>query len=434
MVSEHASPLAVVGGVDAGGQNVHVAALSVALADRGHEVVVYTRRDGPGLPDRVRMAAGVTVEHLDAGPAVAIPKDELLPLVPELAGSLARRLAADPPDVLHAHFWMSGMACAEALRRAAPLTSIPFVQTFHALGTVKRRWLGAQDTSPAERVAVEARLAGRADLVVATCSDEVGELVAAGADPAKVDVVPCGVDVDHFTPEGPVAPRARGPRLLALGRLVRRKGVDDAVAALARLPRAELVVAGGPSAEDLAADPEAQRLRALAAQLGVRSRVHLVGRVPRAELPLLIRSADAVLCLPWYEPFGIVPLEAMACGVPVVGTAVGGLLDTVVEDVTGTLLPVRRPDLVAGAVAGLLADEPRRAAYGMAGVRRAREHYGWPRVAEATEACYERVTATVSTRTPPRAPTSTATTSRTSRTTGAPTSPPSRTRAQEALR
>ncbi len=435
MVSEHASPLAAVGGVDAGGQNVHVAALSAALADRGHEVVVYTRRDGTCLPDRVRMRAGVVVEHLDAGPAIAIPKDELLHFVPELARSLARRLEAQPPDVLHGHFWMSGMACAEAVDRRAS-ARLPFVHTFHALGTVKRRWLGPEDTSPPERIPAELEVARRADRVLATCSDEVSELVAAGADPARVDVVPCGVDVDHFTEDGPVVPRTRRPRLLALGRLVPRKGLDDAVEALSRLRDGELLIAGGPPAQELGADPEASRLRALADQLGVRPRTRLLGRVPRAELPPLIRSADIVVCLPWYEPFGIVPLEAMACGVPVVGTTVGGLLDTVVDGETGTLLPVRRPDLVARAVAELLADQPRRAAYGRAAARRVRQLYAWPIVAAATEACYVRagVAAGAPRRPDGRARRTTGTSATGTSTTGPTPRTPRTTRVEEALR
>src|SRR3569623_1381496 len=144
MVSEHASPLAAVGSVDAGGQNVHVESLARALARAGHDVTVHTRRDSADLPDRVRTADGVLVEHLDAGPAAPVPKDELLPLVGQLGSELAARLAADPPDVVHAHFWMSGQAALAATRDLG----VPGVQTFHALGVTKRRFQGRLDTSP----------------------------------------------------------------------------------------------------------------------------------------------------------------------------------------------------------------------------------------------------------------------------------------------
>ena len=393
MVSEHASPLATLGGVDAGGQNVHVAALSAALARRGAEVVVYTRRDDPDLPPRVAAARGVTVEHVDAGPPEAIPKDELLPHMDEFGARLRRSLRLDPPDVVHAHFWMSGRA---ALAAARPL-GLPLLQTFHALGVVKRRHQGAKDTSPPERLRTEAVLAREVDGIVATCSDEVFELVRMGADLRRTAVVPCGVDLRQFRPDGPVAPRGRaGRRLLVVSRLVERKGVGDVVAALARLPDAELVVAGGPPAAGLAGDPEARRLAGLAERLGVADRVRLLGRVAPCDLPALYRSADLVVNVPWYEPFGIVPLEAMACGVPVVASAVGGLVDTVVDDVTGVHVPPRQPGRLAATVAALLADPERRATLGAAGARRARRRYGWDRIAASTLEVYAGVLAKVS--------------------------------------
>ena len=145
LVSEHASPLATLGGEDAGGQNIHVTALAGALADRGHDVVVYTRRDDPDVPQRVTLRRGVTVEHLDAGPAAKIPKDELRPLVPAMTEDLLRRWSTgQPPTVIHAHFWMSGLAALPAARRLG----IPLLQTFHALGVVKRRMQGEHDGSP----------------------------------------------------------------------------------------------------------------------------------------------------------------------------------------------------------------------------------------------------------------------------------------------
>ena len=168
-----------------------------------------------------------------------------------------------------------------------------------------------------------------------------------GADRRRISVVPCGVDLDRFTPDGP-AERTDRPRLLAACRLVERKGLADAVTALADVPDVELHVAGGPDASALERDPEAQRLRALADRLGVTTRLVLRGRVGRDEMPPLLRSADAVVCVPWYEPFGIVPLEAMACGVPVVATAVGGQIDSVVHGVTGVHVPPREPHALAG--------------------------------------------------------------------------------------
>jgi glycosyltransferase involved in cell wall biosynthesis/phosphoheptose isomerase len=385
MVSEHASPLAVVGGVDAGGQNVHVAALARAIGRRGHEVVVHTRRDSPEPPRRVRLADGVEVDHVDAGAPRPIPKDELLPFMDAFADDLAERWRAERPDVVHAHFWMSAHA---ALAAAQPL-GIPVVQTFHALGVVKRRHQGDKDTSPSERHEIEREIVQRADRLVCTCTDEVFELVRLGADRSRLVVIPCGVELERFTPDGPRESRRRGrTRLLCIGRLVERKGIGNVISALRELPDTELIVAGGLDREQLDADPEARRLLDLARREGVADRVELRGHVSRDELPALLRSGDVLVTVPWYEPFGITPLEAMACGVPVVAAAVGGLIDSVVDGVTGVHVPPRDPERLVVALRDLLASPRRRAAMGREGVRRARELYDWNRVAASTLGVY----------------------------------------------
>ena len=381
MVSEHASPLAALGGVDAGGQNVHVAALAEHLARRGHTVDVYTRRDSRRLPERVPLCDGVTVVHVPAGPARVVPKDHLLPHMPAFGRWLARDWHAHGvPDVVHAHFWMSGLAALQAGRACG----VPVAQTFHALGTVKRRYQGAADTSPPSRLGLERRIAGDVDLVLATCSDEVTELEYMGVPTDHVQVVPCGVDTEHFCPGR--APATERPRLLSVGRLVERKGFEVALRALPLLPEAELVVAGGPAEEDLYRDPEARRLTALARDLGVQDRFRLLGRVEHEDMPALIRSARVVLATPWYEPFGITPLEAAACGRPVVGTAVGGLLDTVEDGATGRLVPPRDPAALAAAVQVLLDDAALARRWGAAARRRALARYDWAQVAQETEA------------------------------------------------
>ncbi|WP_028059767.1 glycosyltransferase [Candidatus Solirubrobacter pratensis] len=388
MVSEHASPLAVLGGVDAGGQNVHVAALATALGRLGDEVVVHTRRDDPALPRRVELAPGVEVDHVDAGPASELPKDQLLPHMGAFAEKLRRQWAAEPPDVIHSHFWMSALAALHAA------DDIPVVHTFHALGTVKRRHQGVKDTSPSGRLATERWIAASVDRLVATCTDEVFELLRMDADRRRITVVPCGVDLERFGP-GRAEPRTAGRhRLVAACRLVERKGVGNAISALADVPDTELHVAGGPALEDLDRDPEVRRLRALAEASGVADRVVFRGRVARDMMPALLRSADAVVCVPWYEPFGIVPLEAMACGVPVVASAVGGQTDSVVHGVTGVHVPPRDPDTLATTLRALLADPERRAKLGAAGAERARTRYGFDRIARATRDVYAEVART----------------------------------------
>ncbi|MEU0055765.1 glycosyltransferase [Streptomyces sp. NPDC006334] len=391
MVSEHASPLAELGGPDAGGQNVYVARLAAQLARRGHEVLVYTRRDDPGLPERVTTADGVKVVHVPAGPPAPIPKDELLPYIPEFGAWLAREWAADPPDVVHAHFWMSGMAALAGARELG----VPVVQTYHALGTVKKRHQGAADTSPPQRVAIETAVGRECSGIIATCQDEVTELVAMGLRRDRISVVPCGVDPELFAP---VAGARRRPasaprRLLSVGRLVPRKGFDRAIRALAGIPDAELLVAGGPEAALLGAEPEAERLRAVAEECGVADRVTLLGGVGPARMPRLMSEADLVLSLPRYEPFGIVPVEAMACCAPVVATAVGGQLDTIVDDLTGVHVAPESPDGghdrdLVDTVNRLLDDPERLARYGAAGRRRVLARYTWDRVADGVSRVY----------------------------------------------
>ena len=385
MVSEHASPLAALGEADAGGQNVHVAELAVGLARLGHEVDVYTRRDDPDLPERVPAGAGVTVVHVPAGPPQRLAKDELLPHMDDFADWMAQDWArTGDPQVVHAHFWMSGLAAVRAARRRG----VPVAQTFHALGSVKRRHQREADTSPAERLALEHRVATEADVVVATCTDEVSELGRMGVPTDHVRVVPCGVDTAHFTPSGPgpdALPHTGRPRLLVVGRLVERKGFDLAVRALVDLPGVELVVVGGPPAEQLADDPEARRLRSLAAELGVDDRLVLTGQLPHADLPAFYRSADVVLAVPWYEPFGITPLEAAACGRPLVGTAVGGLLDSVDDGGTGRLVPPRDVPALVAAVRGLLDDPSTAETMGRRARARAVERFDWSVVAAQTE-------------------------------------------------
>ncbi|MEB3371394.1 glycosyltransferase [Saccharopolyspora mangrovi] len=387
MVSEHASPLAALGGADAGGQNVQVAELATGLARRGHDVVVHTRRDSPTQSERVRTDEGFTVRHVAAGPPEPMPKDELLPHMDAFAAQLAETWASAPPDLVHAHFWMSGLA---AQRGAAGL-DVPLLQTFHALGRVKRREQGAKDTSPPQRIELEAQVARGADRVIATCTDEVGELAEMGVPPERTAILPCGIDVDRFCPAAPRQPK-RGPaRILSIGRLVERKGVDVVIRAMRDLPDARLLIAGGPREAEWADDPEVNRLQAVARQAGVADRTEFLGQVPHDDAPDLHRSVDVVASVPWYEPFGTVPLEAMACGVPVVVSAVGGHLDTVVDRRTGLHVPPHDPAATARAVRELLDRPGLRAELGTAGAQRVRARYGWDRLVGEAEDIYHQV-------------------------------------------
>jgi glycosyltransferase involved in cell wall biosynthesis len=380
MISEHASPL---DGLAAGAQHTHVAALAGALSGQGHQVSVYTRRDDPARPKRVDL--GYQVVHVPAGPPQPLSEDELLPYMRSFGEWLSHDWERHGrPDVMHAHFWMSGVAGLVATAG----TDIATALTFHALGTVERRYQQAADSIASERIPVEADLGRRVDLVFAQCPDERSELAAIGVPAEHIALAPSGVDTRRFAPDGPVAPRTPGlRRILAAGRLVERKGYDELLVALHALADTELVIAGSP-ASHLAADPEARRLRGLADSLGVADRFTLLGAVPAADMPCWYRSADLVACTPWYEPFGLTPLEAMACGVPVVTYAVGGLQSSIVDGVTGVHVP---PGDVAGLVSALnaLLDNPdQRRRLGAAARRRALRHYDLTRRAAAIATAY----------------------------------------------
>ncbi|MEV7623932.1 glycosyltransferase [Actinoplanes sp. NPDC089786] len=388
MISEHASPLATLGGVDAGGQNTHVAELAAALAGDGHQVRVYTRRDDPGLPEVAPLTGGVDVVHVPAGPPVTLPKDDLLPHM----GAFAEWMAADwrgngRPDVAHAHFWMSGLAAVTAGRACG----VPVVQTYHALGAVKKRHQGAADSSPPGRIGYERALGRAVDRVVVQCTDEMNELIRLGVPRHRMTLIPSGVNQARFRPDGPAFAKDR-TRVLTVGRLVERKGVEDLIRALPAVPGAELVVVGGPPPSEMDGDPYVRRLRRAAESNRVADRVRLVGAVSPEDMPAWYRSADVVAATPWYEPFGLTALEAMACGVPVVATAVGGLLDTVVDGVTGDLVPARDPAAISSALRRLLTDDVRRTEYSAAAADRAVQCYSWERVAARLAMMYAGVT------------------------------------------
>ncbi|MEV0714777.1 glycosyltransferase [Asanoa sp. NPDC050611] len=382
MISEHADPS---DGVASGGRGAYVGDLSTALAAAGHEVRVYTRRVAESAAASTEFGGdGVAVVRVPAGPARPLSDSELLPYTKDFSRWLVDRWRGDDwtPAVAHAHFWTSGLAAVTAGRQ----TGVPVVQSYHELATAARR--NDVFSGPPQRIGYE-RVLGRAvDQVVAQSQDELRELVRMGVPRSRLVLIPGGVDDELFQPEGPGAARGPRRRVLSVGALTPRKGHQDVISALRLVPDAECVVVGGPPAAGLAEDPGARSLRELADRYDVADRVHLIGSVPRREMPQWYRSADLLVAAPWYEPFGLSPLEAMACGVPVVGTAVGGIAETVVEGLTGDLVAPRDPRALGTAIRRLLGDPVRHLAYATAAIDRARQVYSWKRVAAQLSSVY----------------------------------------------
>lgn len=406
LVSDHASPLAAPGSVDCGGQNVYVANLARELALAGYLVDIFTRRDAPSQRHPVHPFAAlqnVRVIHVPAGPAQHVPKEQMLPYIPDFARFVTRfaRRQPAPYDIVHANFFMSGIV-AEHLKDAL---GIPFVMTFHALGHVRRLAQGAADAFPPERARIETALMRRADRIIAECAqDRLDMEQLYGALPSRITVAPCGFDPEELWPVPQAQARARLGlaqerfTILQLGRMVPRKGVDTVIQGLAMLRErhaidALLLVVGGDHGgiAERRDEPEVTRLQALARQLGVEAYVRFVGQQPRGALRHYYSAANAFVTTPWYEPFGITPVEAMACARPVIGSEVGGIKSTVIDGVTGFLIPSRDPRALAERLAQLHADPLLARRMGEEGLRRAYRHYTWRSVASQVAAVYAAV-------------------------------------------
>ncbi|HEX2042059.1 MAG TPA: glycosyltransferase [Acidimicrobiales bacterium] len=391
VLSLHTSPLAQPGAGDGGGMNVYVRSLSSALARAGVECEVYTRAWRPKLPRVVDVEPGFRVHHVEAGPLEAVPKEEMPELVaPFTEGVMARVLGEGPSDLIHANYWLSGVA-GHALKHDLGL---PLVCTFHTLARVKAEAvLGESDG----RARAETEVVGCCDAILASSEHERAELGRLyGAEPERVEVVPPGVDHELFSPGDRTVARAalglgEGPVLLFVGRIQPLKGADVAIETAARLdPDTVLLVVGGPSGPE--GQAECRRLAALARDRGVDDRVRFVPPQPHERLATYYRAADACLVPSRTESFGLVALEAAACGTPVVAAAVGGLQTLIDDGVTGFLVPPRDADAFARGAAELVADRRRAAEMGRAATVGARR-YSWSITAARLRRLYADLTA-----------------------------------------
>jgi glycosyltransferase involved in cell wall biosynthesis len=398
LISDHASPLAAAGGVDSGGQNVYVAEVARNLVALGHTVDVFTRCDSPELPEIVDWLPRARVIHVPAGPKTFVRKEDLLPVMQDFSRFV--RCFAEREggyDLVHANFFMSGLVAAELKRTLG----MPFVVTFHALGLVRKQHQREADEFPAERIDIEARLIREADAIVAECPQDLDDLVTLyGASASTVAVIPCGVEPKQFWPiDRRLARKALGyePQdklVLHLGRLVPRKGADNVIRGMARLvdhhgvPAHLLIVGGNSDIPDPMLTPEIGRLREVAECEGIADRVVFTGRRSRELLKLYYSAADAFVTTPWYEPFGITPLEAMACGTPVIGANVGGIKYSVVDNETGYLVPPKEPELLAQQLARLYASPRLGKRLGRRAVRRVNDLFTWQAVAHSISGLY----------------------------------------------
>lgn len=385
VLSLHSSPLAQPGIGDSGGMNVYVRELAASLAQSGIGTTVYVRSWDPALPREVSVEPGFRVVHVPAGPT-SLTKEQLPETVEAFTRGVAAELEQRPADVIHANYWLSGVAG----HRLKHQLDLPLVSTFHTLARVKAE---TGDPEPQRRIDAEAEVIGCSDVIVANSVEEVTQLESLyGADPRRIEVVPPGVEHAFFSPgDRAGARKALGlgdhPVLLFVGRIQPLKGLPVAVGALAALrrPDAELVVVGGPSGAE--GDAELQAVLALADHLGVRHQIRFVPPQPHHLLSTYYRASDVVLVPSRSESFGLVALEAAACGIPVVAAAVGGLRTLIDHGSTGWLIEGRDPDAFAAAVRSLLVDPAGAARMGADAARRARS-YTWSTAAARLRRIY----------------------------------------------
>jgi D-inositol-3-phosphate glycosyltransferase len=389
MLSVHTCPLAALGGKETGGMNVYVREVSRELGRMGVSVDVFTRSQDPSIQRVVRLGERARVIHLAAGAEAPMARERVYDHMDEFAeGVEAWRIAeAIDYDLIHAHYWLSGVAALTLKRR----WSVPVLQMFHTLARLKNRVArSAAELEPLVRVEEETRIVSDADRIVAANVVERAELLRDyGAHASRIATIPCGVDTDLFTPGDRAEARRRlglddRPVLLWVGRIAPIKGLDTLLDTVARLREAgrdmRLLVVGGEADEPT--NGHETSLRRRIAALGLGESVRFVGPQPQSVLPLYYAAADVTVLPSYYESFGMVALEAMACGSPVIASRVGGLVTTVRDGVTGFLVPDGDVEALAERIETLVGDPELRWRLGREGVRWAAQHR-WPCVAEA---------------------------------------------------
>ena len=400
-ISEHASPLATLGGVDSGGQNVYVAELPKQLVKLGYNIDIYTRKESETTEEIINWLPGIRVIHVEAGPAQVVAKENLLCLMEDFAKNMISFIKKEKIcyELVHANFFMSALVASKIKKELG----IPYVVTFHALGLVRRKHQKEMDTFPPQRIDIEREIVKDADQIIAECPQDKEDMISLyQACPEKITIVPCGFSAKEFYPidQSWARKRLNFPQnekiILQLGRMVPRKGVDNVIKAISEMKKKpqslRLVIVGGDhDSPDPELCPEIARLQKLAVAEGVASSVVFTGRKQRDVLKFYYAAADIFITTPWYEPFGITPLEAMACGTPVIGSNVGGIKFTVEDGKTGFLVPPHDPAALAGKIETLIADKKLLATMHHNALKRVNKFFTWYGVATSCHDLYEKV-------------------------------------------
>jgi phosphoheptose isomerase/glycosyltransferase involved in cell wall biosynthesis len=398
-ISDHASPLATLGGIDSGGQNVYVAEVARCLSKLGYEIDIFTRRTAVEQKEVINFEKHIRVIHITAGPAQDLPKEELYSYMPEFSEQVQYFIEVQKIhyDLIHAHFWLSGMVAMDLKRELG----IPFVITFHALGKVRRQHQGAEDRFPKQRETVEQEIILHADKIIAECPNDMKDLMHLYHAPQeKIEIIPCGYNPDDFYPVSNKQAKIKlGLQLehqyiLQLGRIVPRKGIDNVIEAIGLLngkfPNLRLLIVGGDFT-DPATQKEIKRLKQICQEKKIEDKVKFLGNKGRDELKYYYSASEIFVTTPWYEPFGITPLEAMACGTPVIGSDVGGISFTVRNNETGRLVSPQEPAQLASNIMDLLSDKDALMAMRNNAVSHVKRLFTWECVSDQINDLYQKV-------------------------------------------
>jgi glycosyltransferase involved in cell wall biosynthesis len=407
-VSIHGDPLAALGGIHHGGQNAYVKELSRHLDPWGFQVDVFSRWESPHQPASEEIGPGARVVRVQVGPPCYLPKEETIRFLPQLAEWIARFRAENGADyqLIHGHYYFSG-AVALRLRQ---LWQVPFVETFHSLGLVKRQALGQQDRSPTRRLEIERQIAQGAERIISTAPQEKHDLVTSyGAHPSRIRVIPCGVNLDLFRPlpcgEARLHTSIPADRFLLtfVGRLEKRKGVDTLLEAMGmllaeqpHLPLHAIIVGGQPKSQEGAQMPEQEaqehrRFQEIMARYAIADRVTFTGGLPQDLLYYYYSAGDVTVIPSYYEPFGMTAVEALACGSSVIASRVGGLKTTVVEGQVGLQFEPRNARDLAQKIAYLIEHPQVNARFRRNARPYVERHYGWRSIAERAAGVYRKV-------------------------------------------
>jgi D-inositol-3-phosphate glycosyltransferase len=391
MLSVHTSPLALPGSAkDAGGMNVYICELARELGRSGLTVDIFTRRTDPAQPAIIPLTPRVRVIHVEAGPVAPVHKHELYQCLSAFTRQIEQFAASEARtyDLLHSHYWISGVAAQRLARR----WRVPHITMFHTLAHLKQL-ANPNESEPTLRLEMESHLLRHTNRVIAATQDERHQIIRhCGATSSQVEVIPCGVDLSRFVPHDRQEARARlgwsatQPVLLFVGRLDPFKGPDVLLKAAALMrQQAQIVIVGG----NTAGDPDIEQLRQLAHDLRIQKRVHFLGARSQDELPLIYSAASVTVVPSYHESFGMVAVEALACGTPVVATRAGGLMTVVRHGQTGYLVP-RSPNFFAERLDSLLSDPATLQAM-RAAARPSILRYSWSSIASQMSAVYEDV-------------------------------------------